>query len=291
MKKKGSKTAMRIKQIAIVALILAAFVAPASAATITVTPSTTTSGDFVTIEGTGFGANDEVTLNSSVTGFKIPVSGDGIYAYSLVKFNISQENMSYSLSVREVEDDTVIEVKRFTWTPYWTIDHNTMGFVFTRDDTTNKSTVTRGMPTPTGVYCVVAVTGTAVAGPSPTKYFQNVTLNATLTYKIKTNTTGGFEEVIDTHGIPEGAYTITATSSTVDAETTLNLSLNGDANMDGNVGAYDCVCIARYVIGIPGYDNTTMNYDAMDVDPNSGVDIRDARYLARYLVGLETVLH
>jgi hypothetical protein len=116
--KKGSRTARKIKQMIIAAIILVAFVASASAATLTVTPSATTSGALVTLEGTGFGATEEVTITSTVTGFKIPVSGDGVYAYSLVDFNISQENMSFSLSVREVEDDMILKVKRFWWTPY-----------------------------------------------------------------------------------------------------------------------------------------------------------------------------
>ncbi len=295
MKKKGIRKGrgMRMKQTAIVALILVAFIAaPASAATLTVTPDSTTSGALVTIEGTGFGADEEVTLTSTVTGFKIPVSpGDGKYAYSLVDFNISQENTSFSLSVREVEDDMEIKVKRFWWTPYWTIDEDELGFTFTRDDATNTSAVTRGMPTPTGVYCVVTVTGTAVAGNSPTGYVQNVTLNATITKKVKTNATGGFKEVIDTHGVPAGTYIINATNGTVSAEATLTLSLCGDANKDGDVGAYDCVCIARYEAGIPGYDAETLNLNAANVNGIDGVTIEDARYLARYLVGLETELH
>jgi len=287
-KEKGNRTEMRLKQMIIAAIIMLFVVAPASAATLTVTPDSTTSGALVTIEGTGFGANEEVNIISTVTGFKIPVSGtDGRYAYSLVDFNISQENMSFLLSVREVEDDMILKVKRFWWTPYWTIDEN----AFTRDDTTNTSTVTRGMPTPTGVYCVITVTGTAVAAPTATGYVQNVTLNATITKKVRTNATGGFKEVIDTHGIPAGTYTINATNSTVYAEATLTLSLCGDANKDGDVGAYDCVCIARYVVGIPGYDADTLNLNAANVNGIDGVTIEDARYLAMYLVGLETELH
>ena len=290
--KKGSRTARKMEQMVITALIMFFVIAPVSAATLTVTPDSTTSGALVTIEGTGFGANEEVTITSTVTGFKIPVSGtDGKYAYSLINFNISQENTSFSLSVREVQNDMVIKVKRFWWTPYWTIDENELGFTFTRNDATNTSTVTRGMPMPTGVYCVVTVTGTAVAGHPPTGYVQNVTLNATITKKTWTNNTGWFKGVIDTHGIPAGTYTITATNSTVHAEDTLTLSLCGDGNKDGDVGAYDCVCIARYVAEIPGYDAETLNLNAANVNGTGGVTIDDARYLARYLVGLETELH
>jgi len=292
MKKRGSGTAIKMKGMIIAALIMLFVIAPASAATLTVTPDSTTSGALVTLEGTGFGANEEVTITSTVTGFKIPVSGtDGKYAYSLVDFNISQENTSFSLSVREVEGDMILKVKRFGWTPYWTIDENELGFKFTREGATNTSTVTRGMPTPTGVYCVITVTGTAVAAPTVTGYVQNVTLNATITKKVTTNPTGGFTEVIDTHGVPAGTYTINATNSTVYAEDTLTLSLCGDANKDGDVGAYDCVCIARYVAAIPGYGADTLNLNAADVDGSEEVDINDARYLARYLVGLETELN
>ena len=288
---KRSRTASKMKQMAIAALIMLFVIAPVSAATLTVTPDSTTSGALVTIEGTGFGATEEVTITTTVTGFKIPVSGtDGRYAYSLVEFNISQENTSFSLGVREVEDDMILKVKRFGWTPYWTIDENELGFIFTRDGATNTSTVTRGMPTPTGVYCVITVTGTAVAGPPPTGYVQNVTLNATITKKVTTDATGGFTDVIDTHGVPAGTYTINATNST-SADGTLTLSLCGDANKDGDVGAYDCVCIARYAAAIPGYGADTLNLNAANVNGIGGVTIDDARYLARYLVGLETELN
>ena len=288
MKKKGRgmKKRIRMAHILITALILVAFVAPASAATLTITPDTTASGAFVIIEGAGFGANEEVTITSTVTGFKIPVSWDGKYAYSLVDFNISQENTSFSLSAREVVDDMELKVKRFWWTPYWTLDENELGFVFTYD-ATHTSTVTRGMPTPEGVYCVITVTGSVVEAPTVTGYVENVTMSATITKGATIDSTGGFKEVIDTHGIPAGTYTITADA----AEATLILSLKGDVNKDGAVGAYDCACIARYVVGIPGYDATTLNLDAADVDGIPGVTIDDARYLARYLVGLETELH
>jgi hypothetical protein len=59
-----------------------------------------------------------------------------------------------------------------------------------------------------------------------------------------------------------------------------------DVSKDGYVGVYDCVCIARYDLGVPGYDGTTLNIDAADVNGDGIVDLRDARCLARLLIGL-----
>ena len=270
----------KTEKVIIAAIILIAFVGAVSAATLTVTPDTAVSGSFVTIEGAGFEANKEATISSTVTGFRIPVLEDGKYAHSLVGFNISDEHTSFSLSVREVENDMKINVKRFWWTPYWTIDHDMMGFVFSYDPVTHTATVTRGMPTPTGVYEVIDVMGNAVDGAT------TVTMTATVTRKVMTDASGGFKEVIDTHGIPAGTYTINATDGVVYAEAMPTLSLDADVSKDGYVGVYDCVCIARYVLSVPGYDTTTLNIDVADINGDGIVDLRDARCLARQLIGL-----
>lgn len=280
-KKEGREREMvrKMGKVIIAAIILIAFVGSVSAATLTITPDTAVSGDLVTIEGAGFGANKEATISSTVTGFKIPVSG-GKYAHSLVDFNISDESTSFSLSVREVENDMKIKVKRFWLTPYWTIDHDMMGFDFEYDPVTNTATVTRGMPTPTGVYEVIDVVGNAVEGAT------TVAMTTTVTKKVTTDASGGFKEVIDTHGIPAGTYTINATDGVVYAEAMQTLSLDADVSKDGYVGVYDCVCIARYALGVPGYDETTLNIDAADINGDGVVDLRDARCLARLLIGL-----
>lgn len=285
---KGLKTGMKMKkgagmkQMVIATIILVAFVAPVSAATLTVTPDTATSGTFVTIEGTGFNNNEIVILKSTVICYKPVV--DEKCECSLMKFNISNENTSFSLSVREVEDNVTIYVKRFIW---WTIDHDMLGFHFTYDPATNTSNVTRGMPTPVGIY-EIDVIGNAVEGSEP-----SCTMITTVSLKLTANSTGGFKEVIDTHGIPTGCangiYIINATGQTsgASAGATLKILLEGDASKDGQVNAYDCVCIARYWAGISGYDDTTVCKDAADIDDDGDVDLDDARHLARYLIGLE----
>jgi len=278
-KRRRRGKARKTEKITIAAIILIAFVGTVSAATLTVTPDTAVSGALVTIEGAGFGANKEVTITSTVTDFKIPVS-EGKYAHSLVGFNISDGNTSFSLSVREVKNDMKINVKRFWWTPYWTIDHDTMGFDFEYDPANNTATVTRGMPIPTGVYEVIDVMGNAVEGAT------TVTMTATVTRKVMTDASGGFKEVNDTHGIPAGGYTVNATDGVVYAEAMQTLSLDADVSKDGYVGVYDCVCIARYVLGVPGYDATTLNIDVADINGDGVVDLRDARCLAKQLIGL-----
>ena len=291
MKKKGrgTKKGMIMKQIAIAVIILVAFVAPASAATLTVTPSSCTSGTLVEIEGEGFGANEIVTLESTCTCWKPVV--DGETECCLHKFNISNENTSISLIVSDVKENVVIHLTGWTWFwwgPSLTIDHDMLGFVFTYDPVAHTSKVDRGKTTPVGIYSI-DVMGKAIAGVC------DVEMKTTVKTEVTADGAGKFTEFIDTHGIPAGAYTIKATGQTSgeSAVATSNLLLKGDVSRDGYVGAYDCVCIGRYEIGIPGYTAATLNVDlyTADVSGDGTVDIFDARYLARYLVGLETVLH
>lgn len=280
MKKKGrgSGTAMRMQQIAIVALILVAFVAPSSAATLTVTPSSATVGDEITIEGTGFNATDMVTLKTTATCWK-PVVG-GKCECCMESFIIPEnEDVSFLLSVREVEDNVTIYVKKFIW---WTIHpDNPLGFHFTYNATTHTSNVSRA-GVPAGTY-TIDVIGNAVSGSV------NCTMTTTVKKKLPVNSTGGFNETFDTQGIPICNLTINATDESGNStENTLGLFLEGDASKDGQVNVYDCVCIARYAIKIPGYDDTTVCKNAADIDDDGDVDLEDARLLARYLIGLET---
>ena len=281
-KKKGRERGKvrKTEKVIIAAIILIAFVGSVSAATLTVTPDTAVCGAFVTIEGAGFAPNAPVTIKSTTTCEKPVV--DGKCECSLVKFNISNEETSFSLSVSEVKGNVTIHVKRFWWTPYWTIDHDMVGFVFSYDPGTHTATVTRGMPTPTGVYEVIDVIGSAVDGAI------TCTMTTTVTKRVMTDGAGGFKEVFDTHGIPAGTYTVTAdgTTATLTLKTASKMPEGADVSKDGYVGVYDCVCIARYALGVPGYDGTTLNIDAADVNGDGDVDLRDARCLARLLIGL-----
>ena len=277
-KGRGSGTAMRMKQIAIVALIiLVAFVAPSSAATLTVTPSSATVGDDVTIEGTGFTANEAVTLKTTCTCWKPVV--DGKCECTMNDFEIPNKNVSFWLSVREVEGNVTLYVKKFIW---WTVDHDMLGFHFAYDSATKTSNVSRMKPIPVGTY-KIDVIGDAVDGA------ENCSMTTTIEKELKANSTGGFKETFDTHGIPVCNLTINATDGVNSAEAELGLFLLGDASKDGQVNSYDCACIGRYWAGISGYDNTTICWGcAAKVAPDIGVvDLADARCLARYLVGLE----
>ncbi len=94
----SSRKAIGVNGILIVAILLVAFVSTASAAaTLIVTPDTATSGDFVTVVGTGFNPSETVTINSTVSDFEIPIQ-NGKYEYSLVKLNISEEKTSFSFN-------------------------------------------------------------------------------------------------------------------------------------------------------------------------------------------------
>ena len=298
MKKKGRERGKvrKTEKVIIAAIILVAFVGSVSAATLTVTPDTAVCGALVTVEGEGFTPNAPLIMESTTTCEKPVVSGK--CECSLMKFNISNEETSFSLSVREVKGNVVIHVKKFLI--YWTIDHNMMGFNFVYDPITRTATVTRGMPTPTGVYEVIDVIGNAVDGAT------TCTMTTTITKKVMTDGAGGFKEAFDTHGIPAGIYTVTAggttdthgipagtytvtadgTTATLNLTTTPEMPGGADVSKDGYVGVYDCVCIARYDLGVPGYDGTTLNIDAADVNGDGVVDLRDARCLARLLIGL-----
>ena len=281
MKKKGRGTAMRMKQIAIVALIMVAFVAPASAATLTVTPSSATVGDEITVEGTGFNATDTVTLKTTATCGKPAISG--ICECCMNNFEIPNENVSFWLSVSPVKDNVTLHVKKYLI--WWTIDHNMLGFQFTYDSATKTSDVSRMKPIPVGTY-TIDVIGDAVDGA------ENCSMTTTVEKVLKANSTGGFKEVIDTTGIPICNLTINATDQSGNSdEAEVGLFLLGDASKSGQVNVYDCVCIARYALDLSGYDDTTVCWKAADVAPPRGnpdnVTLADARCLARYLVGLE----
>ncbi|MGB7533312.1 MAG: hypothetical protein WA977_10135 [Halobacteriota archaeon] len=278
-KGRGRGTAMKMKQMAIVALILVAFVAPASAATLIVYPSSATVGDDVTIEGTGFDQNGNVTLTTTATCWKPVV--DGKCECTMNDFKIPNEDVSFRLSVREVEGNVTLYVKKFIW---WTIDHDMLGFHFAYDSTTHTSNVSHGGPIPVGTY-KIDVIGDAVDGA------ENCSMTTTIKKELKANSTGGFKEVIDTQGIPVCNFTINATDESGNSdEATLGLFLLGDASKDGQVNSYDCACIGRRWAEISGYDNTTICWGcAAKINPDFGkLDLSDARCLARYLIGLES---
>lgn len=285
--KKGMKMekGAGMKQMIITAIILVAFVSTTPLAlavpVLTITPSSATVGDEITIEGTGFNATDTVTLKTTATCGKPAISG--ICECCMNNFEIPNENVSFWLSVSPVNGNVTIHVKRYLI--WWTIDHNMLGFQFTYNSVTKTSNVYRMKPIPVGTY-TIDVIGDAVGGA------ENCSMTTTVEKELKANLTGGFKEVIDTHGVPICNFTINATDQSGNSdEAELGLFLLGDASKSGQVNVYDCVCIARYALDLSGYDDTTVCWKAADVAPPRGnpdnVTLADARCLARYLVGLE----
>ncbi len=61
-------------------------------------------------------------------------------------------------------------------------------------------------------------------------------------------------------------------------------SLNGDVNGDGVVDIADANYLAKAVIGITGYED--LDEVAADVDGSDNVDMADAAYLAKYVIGI-----
>jgi uncharacterized membrane protein len=176
-------------------------------ASVTVTPPSVNVGDFVTIEGAGFDANETLTLSCHVSDLEVPVSGNN-YKYSLKEFNLSDPNTGFSLSVQEVEDDTEVRIKKQGLSAVINKDSPLKyGFKFDYNGTTHTSTVSVPMPIDphyTGIYELIEVSGTVIG--DTTEVFMDLTVDK----RVTTDATGYFKTVIDTHGFPLQEYTITA---------------------------------------------------------------------------------
>lgn len=285
--KKGMKMekGAGMKQMIITAIILVAFVGTtplALAATLTIEPDGIIPGIPVNVTGTGFDSGEKVTVITTVTCWK-PVVDDKCEC-TMQEFEIP-ENATFKLTVREVEDNVTLYLKRLgIW---WTVNPDTTSF-FLFEYNPNTSNVTCGkIPALfAGIYSIDVI-GDAVDGA------KNCTMITTAKLEVTADGDGNFTmEGVNTQGIPICNFTINATGqdSGASAEAPLNISLLGDASKDGQINAYDCCCIARYWAGISGYDNSTIAYSAADglAPPCDQVTLDDARCLARYLVGLES---
>lgn len=65
---------------------------------------------------------------------------------------------------------------------------------------------------------------------------------------------------------------------------TYTSSVQGDANDDGTVDIADAAYIAKHVIGIAGYES--LNGYAADVNGDKVVDMADSMYLTKYVIGI-----
>ena len=280
--KKGNKMAMIMKQVAVIVLILVAFVAHASAAlaaTLTVEPSDITPGVPVDINGTGFTPDGTVTVTTTVICWKPVV--DGKCECTMEDFELP-ENTSFTLSVREVEDNVTLYIKKIIW---WQIDPGLTSF-FTFEYTSYTSNVTSGkIPAAlAGIYSIDVI-GDTVTGE------ENCTMITTAEFEVTADETGNFSvEDVNTQGIPICNFSITATDGTNSAGAALNITMLGDPSKDGRESAYDCTCIARYWAEVGGYDNSTVCRGAAAglAPPCDQVTLDDARCLARYLIGKES---
>lgn len=74
--------------------------------------------------------------------------------------------------------------------------------------------------------------------------------------------------------------------NTIDAEVIdgfFYIGTNGDVNADRTVDSYDCVHIARWIVGVGGYE---LKEGAADVSGDGIVDAYDCVYLARHAAGI-----
>lgn len=287
-KKKGHKKAMKAKEMIATAIVLVAFVSSAplalAAAELTIEPwDDITPGTPVTITGTGFGSNETVIIRTTVTCWK-PVS-DGYCECTMSEFEIPA-NTSFELSVWKVEDNVTLYIKKLKW---WEINPGLTSF-FTFQYTGDPyfiSNVSSGkiLPAFAGIYSIDVI-GDAADGE------ENCTMRTSAELDVLADANGNFSLDVNTQGIPICNFTINATGRTSgnSDEAPLNLFVLGDPSKDGQVSAYDCVCIARYWGCIGGYDNNTVCCSAAAgiAAPCDTVTLEDARHLARYLIGLET---
>ena len=99
-------------------------------------------------------------------------------------------------------------------------------------------------------------------------------------------------------GSPTGAKSPLNLSVTTFKETTLvgadmpyivmngtyTTATNGDVNDDGKVDLHDATCLAKHVLGIPGFENIIEG--AADVDGSGVIDVADAIYLTKHVLGV-----
>lgn len=286
-KKRGHKKAMNAKGGIITAIVLVAFMSSAPlalAAELTIEPNDITPGPnvFVTINGTGFEPDGSVTVRTIVTCYK-PVS-DGKCQCTMNDFEIPA-NTSFKLSVRKVEDNVTMYIK---WLKWWEVNPDTTSFftfIYTGDPSFT-SNVSSGKIPPflAGTYSIDVV-GDAVGNE------ENCTMTTSAELEVDTDANGNFTLDINTQGIPICNFTITATDGVNSSSDYLNLFILGDASKDGQRNAYDCVAIARYWGGVPGYDNNTIAPGAAaGLAPDCTlVTLEDARCLAEHLIGMHGI--
>lgn len=266
------------KFLIISAFLILAFDTAAPAA-IKIEPSANiTGGELVYINGTGFSPGGTVELNATVTCFK-PVN-EGECQCTMEEFYLPPD-VRFKLQVSEVTGNVSLYIKKGFW---WKITPGLTSF-FTFMYVPNTSTVTSGkVPATFANTYSIDVIGDAVNGS------ENCTMITTAFIQVPVDGNGNFSYSYNTKGIPLCDVTITGNDGMGNSSSApLNIFLKGDASMDGQINSYDCVCIARFVAGIPGYDENTLSLSAADVTDNGDppeVNINDARYLAEFLVGL-----
>jgi hypothetical protein len=266
------------KLLIIFTLLIMAF-GTAAPAEIKIEPSANiTSGDLVYINGTGFSPGGTVKLNATVTCYKPVVESE--CQCTMENFYLPPD-VRFKLQVREVTGNVTLYIKKGFW---WEITPGLTSF-FQFVYVPNTSTVTSGAVPDwlQGIYSI-DVMGDAV--PNET----NCTMITSAFLEVPVDGNGNFSYLYNTNGIPICNVTIIGDDGTGNsASAPLYIFLKGDASKDGQINSYDCVCIARYVAGIPGYDENTLSLSAADVtdltDPPD-VNINDAKYLAEFLVGL-----
>ncbi|GEM_PF-6115776 len=140
-------------------------------------------------------------------------------------------------------------------------DKTLPNFVYVRDGLVRIGAFQTDNPGLNGRITLANVTFASTGRPTGTKS----PLNLSVTTFKKANLVGDEMPYI----IMNGTYT-TAT--------------NGDVDNDGKVDLHDATCLAKHVLGIPGFENIIEG--AADVDGSGVIDVADAIYLAKHVLGV-----
>jgi len=172
---------------------------------LSIIPSTVASGEFVTIEGTGFPANSSVALHCAISNFTIPVSPAGQYEYGFYGLNISTQNTSFVLRLHRVQNDTEMVINTSSISLVLNKTRSYPWLNFSHDEQNYTTEISSTSKIPQGRYNIT-LRGTAEAEGNA----EAVYIDLTITDEVMTDASGEFCIIIDTHGIPPGQYNITA---------------------------------------------------------------------------------
>jgi len=235
-----------------------------------VTPEVVLQGETLSVSGKA-SPGEEVWLNSSFE-ISIPVS-EGEYLGEFNGINIPKGEKKFSVTAENIKN-----IRLSIYPVFWrTIEYPLQGPL---NATNGTATITVSFPADYYGITIdiygekdIKVYGDAVEDAT------SVNLKTEMSIKVTADADGDFKLDVSTKGVPSGEFLISAG----EIEKTVRIFKNGDVNADEVVDSYDCVYIARWIAGIPGYD---LEEKVAEVSGDEIVDAYDCVYLARHIAGI-----